>query len=381
MQEKILESTIYRLLQDEPFFANFLLASRVIYDHKDIKRAACSFLNNRVTFYFNTEWYSSIPLSQRVAVLKHEIFHVLLDHVGNRSYGTANKQAKNYAMDCAINQYIHGLPDDCVTLKSVSELCKKELPPFETWEYYYHQMKDSAETNSQSGDGEPNDHDIMFDGDGSQEMSDSEHSMRQASIKDQVEKAIKSSAGKIPDGIGKILSQLNAQAKVNWKQQLRNIISSSRVVQTKPSRQKVHRRFELDQPGRKKDKRLVLGVCVDSSGSVSDEAFAMFMNEVYHIAKMTSITYLIHADSEVQKVDVIKNGKAKQGVLGQRHGNGGTAYQPAITECMKRECDVICYFGDLDSSDTPANPGVPFVWVRVGKQNPPADFGRVIDLD
>lgn len=374
MIQNVLEKTLYHLLKEEPFFANFLLASKVVYDHPEIKTAACGFKNNRITFYFNTEFYLALSLTERIAVLKHEILHVLLDHVGNRMYGVENLQAKNIAMDCANNQYITGLPKDCVTLEGVSKLCKKQLPPFETWEYYYHQIKDSVENDPNA----KHDHDVM---DGEGEISDSEASMRKAAVRDQADKAIKASKGKIPDGVGKILSQLNEAAKVNWKQQLRNIVSSSRVVQTKPSRQKVHRRFELDQPGRKKDKRLVLGVCVDSSGSVSDESFAMFMNEVYHIAKMTSVTYLLHADAEVQKVEVIKGGKAKKEKLAERHGNGGTAYQPAITECMKRQCDVIVYLGDMDASDTPNNPGVPFVWVRVGKQNPPGNFGRVIDLE
>lgn len=375
MSQNLLENTLYHLLQDEPFFANFLLASKVVYDHKEVERAAVSFKGGRITFYFNTSWYSTLSLSERIGVLKHEVFHLLLDHVGNRQYGNQNHKAKNVAMDCAINQYIHGLPENCVTLKSLSEMCGKQLLPFETWEYYYHQMKDVAENNINDS----SDHDAMFEGEG--EMTEAEASMRQAAIRDQADKAIKASKGKIPDGVGKILAQLNQGAKVNWKQQLRNIISSSRVVQTKPSRQKVHRRFELDQPGRKKDKRLVLGVCVDSSGSVSDEAFAMFMNEVYHIAKMTSVTYLIHADSEVQKVEVIKGGKAKKEKLAERHGNGGTCYQPAIKECVKRQCDVIIYQGDMDAADTPENPGVPFVWVRVGKQDPPGNFGKVIDLD
>jgi len=376
----MIENAIYDLLQNEPFFANFILGCNVIYDDPRVKTAACTFRNNKITFIFNTEFMSKLKKEQKSAILKHEVFHILLDHVSKRSYGPENRMAKNLAMDCAINQYISGIPEGGVTLKSMSEICKKELLPFETWEYYYHQLKDSVEDNK-----DPNDHDVMSEdseGGGDQEVSESaRESMRSAMVKDLAEKALKASAGKVPNGVSQILSDLNKSGKVNWKQQLRNIVSSARNVTTKPNRLKTHRRFELDQPGRKKDKKLILGVCVDSSGSVSDESFSRFMTEVYNIAKMTSITYLVDADCEVQNVKVIKGGKVKEETLKQRHGSGGTAYQPAIDECKKRGCDVIIYFGDMDSADTPTNPGVPFVWVRVGGQEPPANFGRIINLD
>lgn len=378
---KTIENAIYDLLQREPFFANFILGCSISYNHPQVKTAACTFKDNKIHFIFNVEWMEALTREQKSAVLKHEVFHILLDHVSKRSYGPENRMAKNIAMDCAINQFIDNIPEGGVTLKTVSELCKKELPPFETWEYYYHQMKDSVEDK-----GEGHDHDVMEgdgkgDKDASGEQGESQESMRKAVVRDMANKALKAAAGKTPNGVSQILSELNKAGKVNWKQQLRNIISSARNITTKPNRMRTHRRFELDQPGRKKDKKLILGVCVDSSGSVSDESFTRFMTEVYNIAKMTSITYLIDADCEIQKIQVIKGGKAKDNALNQRHGGGGTAYQPAISECVKRKCDVIVYFGDMDSADTPTNPGVPFIWVRVGSQEPPAQFGRVIDLD
>lgn len=369
----MIENAIYDLLQNEPFFANFLLGCQIVYNIPEVKTAACTFRQNKIVFAFNTDFFGALKKVEKSAVIKHEIMHVLLDHIGNRSYGPENRMAKNLAMDCAINQYIKNLPGDCVTLERMSKLCEKELLPYETWEYYYHQLKDAAEDN-----GGQHDHDFM-DGDG--EESESSSAMKKAVIKDLIEKSLRSSAGKVPQGLSGVISELNKAGKVNWKQQLRNIISSARAVTTKPHRLKTHRRFELEQPGRKKERKLILGVCVDSSGSVSDESFAKFMTEVYNISKMTTKTFLIHADCEVQKVEVIKNGKAKAEVLNQRHGNGGTAYQPAIDECKKRSCDVIVYFGDMDSADTPTNPGIPFIWVRVGQQNPPGNFGKIIDLD
>lgn len=372
-----IEKAIYDMLQKQPFFANFLLASQICTTDPKIERAACSYNKNQITFYFNPTFMETCTVEQQVTVMAHEIMHILLEHCTNRSYGHSNKEAKNIAMDCAINQFLPGIeniPGGAVTLRKLSEICKKDLFPFETYEYYYEQIKEAVKNENKEGD-----HDKM-DGDGNGEMTDGERTMAKAHIRDQMNKAIKAAAGNIPNGVASIIAELNKNNQVSWKQQLRNLVSSARTVTKKSTRMKVHRRFELEQPGKKKDRKLVLGVCTDSSGSVSDEAYASFMTEIYHIAKLTEVTYLIQADCEVQKVDVIRGGKAKKGVLTTRAGRGGTAYQPAINECIKRECDAIVFMGDFDCADTPKNPGVPFIWVGVGQSPAPGNFGKVLRL-
>jgi predicted metal-dependent peptidase len=154
-------------------------------------------------------------------------------------------------------------------------------------------------------------------------------------------------------------------------------VARSISTTTKNTRKKINRRFGLEQPGKKKKRELTLGVCVDSSGSVSDEAFQSFLTEVSRISQICQTTYLVDADCVVQNVDVIKKGKK---VKNQRSGSGGTAYQPAIDKCLELKCDAIVYFGDADSSDIPKNPNIPFLWVIVGNQNPPGNFGSVVRL-
>ncbi len=378
----VLERPIYSLLQTEPFFANFLLGSEIILDDPEITRAAVSFNNNNIQFYFNISYLQSITLKNQVAVMKHEVLHVLLDHCGKRYGDKINHEAVNYFKDGAINQMIPDLPEDCVTLESMEKICKKKLKPLENYEYYYAQAEQALPKTPYKG--HSTDHDKMS-GDGSgtdgSPISEAADSLRKAIIKDKVNKAISAAKGNIPQGLESVIANLNKAAQVNWRQQLRNLVASARSVTTKSNRMKVHRRFELDQPGKKKDRKLVLGVCTDSSGSVSDAAYSAFLNEIYSIAKSTTITYLVHADCEVQKVDIIKGGKAKGDVLKKRHGSGGTMYGPAIEHCTKLGCDAIIYFGDFDCADTPKNPNVPFIWVGVGSQPAPANFGKVLRIN
>ena len=368
-----LEKPIYNLLQSEPFFAHFLLGCRVVFDYPKVKTAAVSIRGGEIHLFIDTEWFFKHKLDEQTAVLKHEVLHLLLDHCGIRGKAPKNKTAANLAMDCAINQHISNLPEGCITLQQIEELVKKPLLPLESWEYYYEQMREVIE----DAENQAHDHDAMHEGEADYEGAAEQ---MKAKIRDAAAKALKAAAGNAPSSVTAALGALNKVAKIPWKQQLRNFVSSARSTKNKNTRMKPNRRFELEQPGRKKIRELVLGVCTDSSGSVSDVDYMAFMSEINSIIKSTKITYLVHADCEVQKVDIIRDGKAKPGILTSRHGGGGTAYGPAIDECKKRGCDAIIYFGDFDTSDTPLDPGIPFIWVGVGGQDAPAAFGKVIRL-
>lgn len=371
-----LEKPIYELLKTEPFFANFLLGAKITFDKVGVPTAGVRIVRDHIEFVINTEFFFTKPLPEQVAILKHEIMHVLLNHCGSRG-GVLDPTAKNIAMDCAINQYLPEIKDG-VTLATVSTFCKRKLLPMETYEYYYEHIKKAREKKG-GGEDISNDHSFM-EGDDAGLLPPAEAELQKAVIKNAIQKAMQASCGAAPSSLQRLFADFNKPAQLPWKQILRNFIANARSVSTIPTRLKPHRRFDFDQPGKKKLRKLVLGVCVDESGSVSDESFVKFMNEIKTVAKSTTVTYIVHADSEVHKVDTIKDGKAKSGVLGVRHATGGTMYAPAINECIKKGCDAILYFGDMDSSDTPKNPGVPFLWVRVGSSEPPGKFGRILDL-
>jgi predicted metal-dependent peptidase len=82
-----LEKPIYHLIKAEPFYANFLLGSSITVNDPKITRAAVRYYQGNIDFMFNTDYMNSLPLKRQVAVLKHEINHVLLEHVASRSYG------------------------------------------------------------------------------------------------------------------------------------------------------------------------------------------------------------------------------------------------------------------------------------------------------
>lgn len=370
----IVQKAIYDLLRDEPFYAHFLLNSNIAFDKFKVPTAAVGVINGVPTFVFNSEWMSKWDAEGCKAVLKHEVLHLVMDHLSTKfPLGEEFlRQVHNIATDCAINQYLDKLPDGCVTLASVIKQVGYPLTPFETSDYYYEHLK-----KSKWGKAKPGESGLRTLDEHNVDMGDrGNEAINKASVKGIAEKAVHQAAGNAPLAVVEALA-MGGGAKLPWKQILRNFVLSRVSNRTLSTQKKVNRRFTLPVPGKKKKRTMTLGVCTDSSGSVSDEQYISFMQEIKSLAKQVELTWLIQADYDVQKVEKLTS-KTKLSCV--RVGYGGTAYQPAIDKCKELGCNVIIYFGDFDCADTPVNPKIPFLWVGVGSQQPPGDFGKVIRL-
>lgn len=373
-----IETSVNQLLRTKPFYAHFFLNSIQSYDSKKVPTAGVGINNGRTEFHWNNEWLNKLSPTELKGVIEHEVMHVLYEHItfdykGNK----VNPSNANLAQDCAINQFIEGLPACAVTLQSLEKSLGKKLKPKQTWKYYYNEITQFAKNNPDKclPDTGLDSHD-WGDSNGAPK-SEAEVASSRAAIKNAIDQAIKQSKGNVPKEVLEILDSFKSEPKLPWRTILSNFVARSRSVIKIPTRTRRNRRFGLKAPGFKVKKELTLAVCVDSSGSVDNDQFKAFMNEICRISTMCSKVYLIEADCVVQKVSVLK----KKAPEFKRHSSGGTAYQPAIDEAIRRGCDAIAYFGDMDSADVPNNPGKPFLWVIVGEQNPPADFGAVVRLE
>jgi predicted metal-dependent peptidase len=305
-------------------------------------------------------------------VVKHEVLHAALGHVYESRAGI-DKKMMNIAMDCTINQYLGQLPEGCVTLHGLSKAVGEILPPFETSDFYYNKIincKQYQDSKEMEGAGETLDeHDINAPGKDSAEMA-------KAVLQAASRKAATSAAGNVPRGIMEALES-SSDAQIPWKRVLRNFVFSQVSNARKATTKKLHRRFALPVPGTRKERKMTLAMCLDESGSMQDDQIVLVLAEIQSICKQISKAYLIHADVEVSHVTEIKPGKKLEY---KRRSSGGTAYQPAIDKALSLGADVIIYFGDFDCSDTPKDPGKPFLWVGVGDQKPPGTFGQVLRL-
>lgn len=363
------EKAISTLLERNPFYANFFLNATVVYDKYNVRTAGAGLSRNGVTIVLNSKFLDTLTDEEVRSVIEHEVLHILFMHILVDKKSGYNKQIANIAMDASINQWIKELPPDCITLDTVRKVCKEPVEAEQDWEYYYSLLMKYAEfvTEDMSTLDE---HDIEL-GDG---VSISEGKI---TIRTILEKSIKTCKGNIPAHVSKLYGSICGEAQVPWEQVLSNFVSRTISSTTRATRKKISRRFDLHQPGKKKKRELTLGVCVDSSGSISDDHYSAFLTEIQRISKICVTTYVIDADCEVQNVEKVKKNKK---ISATRHGAGGTAYNPAIKKCKELKCDAIVYFGDFDCADTPENPGIPFLWVGVGESPKPADFGSEVRI-
>ena len=385
-----IQKAIHGLLINEPFYAHFLLGAKMVYvdmpfPPKDGKysnnpptTAGVAIIEGLPTFFFNRNFVETLNLEQSKGLIKHEVLHLLFRHTDkglreelSKKYSHIQNifELANIAQDCAINQYLKEMPEGGVTLQKLSEQLQVNLPAWKSSDYYLEQiLKSGKQEEVSDGMGDGFDEHMEDDGTPSE--------MGKAAVDKLAKQAMTKSAGNLPEGLLKHLGSL-PEPKLNWQTLLRNFVARNIIRETKSSYKKMNRRFELPVPGKVQKKSMTLAICVDSSGSVSDESFVAFFAEIQSIAKRVPKVYIIDADCVVQNVTLVKNKKIEV----KRTGRGGTMYQPAINEAIKLGCDAIVYMGDFDSADTPVLPKpMPFLWVGVGNQAPPASFGKVIRI-
>lgn len=362
-----LQKALKKLLSTKPFYAHFFLNSKIVMDWGNVPTAAAAVTSTGTLFIFNSEFLSKLTPDEIIAVIEHEVLHFLFEHVAQMGQD-GNQHVRNIAMDCSINQFISGVPEGCVTVEAVEKTIGKPLKREQTWEYYYEYLLDYKN--------EMEKHQTL-DEHGVEHPDKVEGQRAKAAVNNAAQKAIKASNGNLPKELIQTLASLQEEAKLPWQQILSNFVARATSSTTQATRKKRNRRFGISIPGKKKKRELTLAVCVDSSGSISNEAYTAFMTEIVRIAKLTNATYVIEADCEVHNVEKVKKGKMPEMV---RRSMGGTAYQPAITKAMELKVDAIIYMGDFDTSDRPENPRIAFLWVGVGNQPAPADFGEVIRL-
>lgn len=360
----------------DSYFAHLIMQMRLRFDDT-IPAPAGVYVTNKINLIINRKLWEQQSEEWKVAVLKHEIMHVALFHCTKKS--TKDKHMQwNFAQDCHINCEIPLLRqcDNAINPRTLKNICsdyKEEILYDQPSQYYFDIMEQSQKAQeylalAKIGEGDLgplDDHDLW---DKSEEMS-----TQKQVIKDALEKA-KKTAGKCPNNIEFIITELNKNT-IAWKQKLRNLIFKTISQNKINTRKKPNRRYGWLTPAKKKQYTCKLVVVNDTSGSVSDDQIKQFYSEINNIATFIDDIMIINCDAEAGEPF-----KYKRGMQIKVTGRGGTMYQPGIDKAMELGADVITYFGDMDSADTPKDPKIPFIWARVGKQNPPADFGTIVDV-
>lgn len=357
---------------DGRFYAELLMQMDRIVSKKVPTLGVC--IKENIQLHVNMEFFDNLKHKEQVALLKHECKHILNDHIprmrelepsvyaesnnlADNIINSSKHQILNIAADCSINVGIPDLPSGGCYPKLF------KLPDNETFEFYANALKNSEELKELNNIG---DHSLWSESEGDKEE-----------LKEKIKSAVKQAAenakscGSLSSELELLIDRLNYVPK-SWKRELHRFAARALEVSTEVSRKKRNRRYGIMYPGTIKEEKLHIGVAIDTSGSISDEALNQFMSEIGNISKYALVT-VVEADSEVKNSYVFDPKKTYKVT-----GRGGTAYQPAFDYFNKNtEVDGVIYFGDMDAFDSEEikKPRYPVLWAIIGTQSPPVDWG------
>jgi predicted metal-dependent peptidase len=377
----VLEQTICQLIRTENYFySSFLSQCNRIYDSK-LPAAAGISVTTTINLYINPTLFDQMPLNVRIAVLKHEILHLLNGHTGIKEYAGLSRKQINIAMDTAINQS-EGITEafatypqmQIFTLENFRKACSKFIVPESIkangdFHYYANIIKQCQDKFDESGADLVDDHDKM---DESQENTSEE--FRQHVIKKAAQRA-KDAAGNVTGDLSILLDQL-FKSKVNWKEKLRRFSTKTLKSDKSSTRRRINRRYGLMSPGKKTDYKLHIGFVLDVSGSMNEEWLAQGFAEMRKILdsdKGVKIT-LIEADTEVKMVKEFTK-KTKPEITGR----GGTALDCGFEKAKEIGVDAVICFTDGDFYEKLEDLKVPTLFAIIGRESwQGVGFGEVI---
>jgi predicted metal-dependent peptidase len=346
-----LENDMFRLLLNETFFAG---VSRHI-----SKRAskAVPTAGVRVTedghfeMLYNEDFFEKLPDAHRKGVLKHEMYHLILDHcLGRSPDGRKISKRWNFATDLSINCHLKGeLPDSALMPE------KFNYPDGLTAEDYYKRLeKDKQDENGGKcngqhesgegdGDGPPCDgscgnmdsHDGWGEGNVPQEVKD----MAKERLREIMKGAANDANSKGGNGWGTMPADIRKEVMrfingtIDWKAVLRMFVGSAQRSHKSSTVKRINKRFPYIHPGKKSNRSARIAISIDQSGSVSDEMLEAFFGELNSLSKLATFT-VIPFDTRVEPT-LIYDWKKGQKRKATRVMHGGTDFD-APTEYVNK---------------------------------------------
>ena len=209
---------------------------------------------------------------------------------------------------------------------------------------------------------------------------DIDRALRQGMIAQ--EKLAGKSAGGMARAVGELLTP-----EVDWREQLREFVSSVCANKDTSSWRRVNRRFigsDIYMPSLVGETVGRLGVGVDTSGSISGKELDRFLSEVHSVATdvQPEAIDLMYWDTKVAMHEEYDRYSMQNLVHSTKPKGGGGTDPECVPAFLKRkqlkpECIIMLTDGCVDSW---GEWDVPVLWVVVGNSNAVAPVGKTIRI-
>lgn len=347
-----LDKCVKQILVKHPFYGLFLLnLNRYFSD--EVPTAAVGRNGINTELLINRSFWESLSDEKQIAVILHELNHVLFKHILMQK-DFSNKETFNISADLEVNSYIPELQCDPY---EYPQLYNFELKKGTKW--YYENLPDrpnneprsyssdnsgdqdnkssdsSNNQNSNSGDNNGKGGSIVYNPNESHsrwnefsDLSDAEKELVSKQIDFQVKNTaeqISKMRGTIPGQFQEYINDLFKQKPpvFNWKAYFRRMLGYIIDIQLKKTRKKDSVRFP-DATGIKHKKKSSMLVAIDTSGSVSSKELCDFFSEINHIYRAGADITILEFDSKIQRIY-----KYEGSFNGKVSGRGGTSFYPA----------------------------------------------------
>lgn len=373
---RILQEVNALLLEEEPFYAYFFMNMEHVIDLTMPAPMGVALQKSRYVLYVNPFILLHDAPDTMKDHIKRQVLHIISSHLWRapqlceRYYAGA----VHMAMDMVVNDYLHDLPRDAVTVAWVNQKFQLDLKRFRSLEHYARALDEVwREHPEQWMPVEQPDHDVatVFDPLTSHDVwNQSDQPDRH--ICDQITERYIQQAEK-GDTSGYIASLITAFQKqretLPWYMYLKKLIGKVASGRKKTTMRRNRRQPErLELSGSLRQHKANVWVALDMSGSISDEEFTRALEQVLHIVKAYShqVT-VVECDNEVRRQYVVKDMRDIKVRLETR---GGTAFSPVIELANKNNVDLLVYItdgkGEMHLKQGPK--GYKILWVLSGHE-------------
>jgi len=421
--EKI-EKVSLKWVQQAPFFSEFTLRFYYVEcetGEMEIPTMGVGINRGRLYLYYHKDFLEKISMPILEFVMIHEIMHIISLHQDRK---LPEQMVWNVATDMIINDNIttlriegkqvecwdqatylsHAIQEGYKGAKISEELYEWLYKKYQQYKKQYGSQLQQCELGDGKGgegkDGDGGGGKKKQDGGGGGSGGDTplKRMFRQMDAHDWIKKKLSELDKKVINEVvksarmrswgtmsGKMVEYLDALTKdrpLNWKQLLRkytNIWTHGKGPIRFRSWSK-HNRRQLPLPGYKRPHNDLV-IAVDTSGSIDQEYFQMFFNEIESIVRDKDKLTILECDTEINKVyENYRRGDYKRIRL---HGRGGTNFGPVFDWMKehKKSKSMLIYFTDLWAPWDFNTYGIKCIWCTPSQgENAPADKGITVHM-
>tara|TARA_B100000965_G_scaffold236065_1_gene197761 strand:- start:155 stop:1324 length:1170 start_codon:yes stop_codon:yes gene_type:complete len=383
MFEEIIQKCILQVRRECSFFGSLMLFAQI----ETTKKLPTAATDGRKIF-FNVEFLYSLSSKEQNALMLHEVLHMALLHVTRRQ--NRDPHIWNIAADIVVNDLIERntsfpLPQGAITDTRFQD---------KSVEYIYEALLKSKKKYKlaindilQPGNSEDSQGDVNLSEPLSQEEADEIESFwkdKMEILKNSSEHNLSNGKGSLPAGIEQEISTI-LEPEVDWRHALWKYVGKTPADFDDLDRRFIYKGLYLESL---LTEAVEVSVCIDTSGSVSDELLMQFAGELKGILRSYPNVKcsLFFADTDLAgpyEIDRIEQ-------MPKAIGRGGTSFVPFFDYLRKNGEEnsllgnnkLSIYFTDGYGDFPQQEPDNPTMWLvcKDGLETNGFPFGEVVRI-